>query len=187
MNKGNKQDLANNIFYIGGKNMSSLVKAINQLNEWTGRAVSWLTLGLVVLVFVNVFLRYVFNLPLAWSKELEWHCFALVFLLGAGYSLKYDRHVRVDLFYEKMSSTDKASVDRWGTLLFLIPWCVVLFYTGWRSASAAFQMGERSTEASGLPNLWLIQFAIPLGMLLLLLQGICLLFKSPEKDKHTNK
>jgi TRAP-type mannitol/chloroaromatic compound transport system permease small subunit len=157
--------------------MQQLVNWIDQLNERIGKAVSWLTLGLVVLVFGNVFLRYVFNEPKAWAKELEWHLFALIFLLAAGYSFKHDRHVRVDLFYDKMTPDDRTKVDRWGTLIFLIPWCSVLIYTGWTSAMDAYSLHERSPEAGGLPNLWLIQFAIPIGMLLLLLQGLALVLR----------
>lgn len=158
--------------------MERLAFWIDQLNERVGQWVSWLTLALVLLVFVNVFLRYVFNLPLAWSKELEWHLFALIFLFGAGYSLKHDRHVRVDLFYEKVEKADRRRINFWGTLLFLIPWCLVLIYAGWNAAVDAWRMGERSAESAGLTNLWLIQFALPLGISLLLLQGIAELIRS---------
>lgn len=151
---------------------------INWLNERIGRAVSWLTLGLVLLVFGNVCLRYIFNSPQAWLKELEWHLFALIFLFGAAYTLLHDKHVRVDLFYDKQVQKDKHQINFWGTLIFLLPWCVVLAYTGWNSAVDAWTMGERSPEAGGLSNLWLIQFAIPLGMLLLFLQGVSLLISS---------
>ncbi|WP_367389544.1 TRAP transporter small permease subunit [Lewinella sp. LCG006] len=158
--------------------MERLASWIDQINERVGKGVSWLTFGLVLLVFVNVFLRYAFNLPLAWSKELEWHLFALIFLFGAGYSLRHDRHVRVDLFYEKAGKADQRRINFWGTLLFLIPWCLVLIYAGWRAAMDAWRMGERSPETAGLPNLWLIQFALPVGMSLLLLQGIAKLIRS---------
>lgn len=157
--------------------MQQLANWIDQLNERVGKAVSWLTLALVVLVCTNVFLRYVLNSPKAWAKELEWHLFALIFLLAAGFGLKHDKHVRVDLFYDRMSAANKNKVDRWGTLLFLLPWCLVLAYTGWTSALDAYTLGERSPESNGLPNLWLIQFAIPLGMLLLFLQGLSLLLR----------
>lgn len=151
---------------------------INWLNEKMGRAVSWLTLVLVILVFGNVCLRYIFNNPQAWSKELEWHLFALIFLLGGAYTLRHDRHVRVDLFYDQQAQKEKNQINFWGTLIFLLPWCLVLMYTGWNSALDAYMMGERSPEAGGLSNLWLIQFAIPLGMLLLFLQGLSLLIQS---------
>ncbi len=151
---------------------------INWLNEKIGRAVSWLTLLLVILVFGNVCLRYVFNNPQAWSKELEWHLFALIFLIGAAYTLRHDRHVRVDLFYDRQAQKEKNQVNFWGTLIFLLPWCLVMMYTGWNSAIDAYTMGERSPEAGGLSNLWLIQFAIPFGMLLLFLQGLSLIISS---------
>ena len=160
-----------------------MVEWISWINEKLGRAVSWLTLGLVILVFGNVCLRYLFNNPLAWAKELEWHLFALIFLFGAAYTLKHDRHVRVDLFYDQQAQKEKNQVNFWGTLLFLLPWCLVLIYTGWNSALDAYTVGERSPEASGLPNLWLIQFAIPVGIFFLLLQGLALLVASrPGQD-----
>lgn len=162
--------------------MKQLANWINKLNEIVGRGVSWLTLALVILVFANVCLRYLFNAPQAWLKELEWHLFALIFLLGAGYTLLHDRHVRVDLFYEKASSRDQHQINRWGTLILLLPWCAVLIYTGWDAAMSAYHLGQRSNEASGLSNLWLIQFAVPLGMLLLFLQGLALLVRKSKSD-----
>ncbi|MEL6971781.1 MAG: TRAP transporter small permease subunit [Bacteroidota bacterium] len=160
-----------------------MVEWISWINEKLGRAVSWLTLALVILVFGNVCLRYLFNTPLAWAKELEWHLFALIFLFGAAYTLKHDRHVRVDLFYDKQEPKVKNQVNFWGTLLFLLPWCLVLIYTGWQSAVDAYRVGERSAEAGGLPNLWLIQFAIPVGLFFLFLQGLALLVASrPGQD-----
>lgn len=154
---------------------------IDRLNEYIGRTVAWLSLALVLLVFFNVILRYVFNSPVAWSKELEWHLFALLFLFGAGYTLLHDKHVRVDLFYDQMTSQNQGTVNFWGTLLFLLPWCIVLVYTGWSMATDAHAIGERSPEANGLPNLWLIQYAIPIGITLLFLQGVSLLTKSYQK------
>ncbi|RME94921.1 MAG: TRAP transporter small permease subunit [Bacteroidetes bacterium] len=148
---------------------------IDQLNERVGRITAWGCTLLVILVFINVLLRYFFNTPLAWAKELEWHVFALLFLFGAAYSLRHNRHVRVDLFYDGFRKSDQASVNFWGTLLFLLPWCAVLIWTGWEAAEAARLDGERSPEAGGLPNFWLIKYALPLGMGLLFLQGLSLL------------
>ncbi|MEZ4986398.1 MAG: TRAP transporter small permease subunit [Saprospiraceae bacterium] len=161
-------------------------KWVSRLNEGVGKAVSWLSLVLVLLVFGNVWVRYVLNEPRAWSKELEWHVFSLLFLLAAGYSLQRDKHVRVDLFYERMGRKDQGAVNFWGTLLLLIPWCVVLVVTGWQAAVSAWEMGERSAEAGGLPNLWLIQFALPAGMLLLLLQGVVLLIRSYRQMRENS-
>lgn len=163
--------------------MEKYLQFIENLVERVGKTISWLTLFLVILVFVNVFMRYVFNAPKAWSKELEWHLFALIFMIGAAYTLKHDKHVRVDLFYDRFSKENKASVNFWGTLLFLLPWCLVLMVTGWKAASSAYMLGEGSPESGGLSNLWLIQFAIPIGMGLLFLQGLVLLIRSYSKRK----
>ena len=166
--------------------MENLLLKIESFIETIGKAVSWLTLLLVILVFGNVFIRYVLNAPMAWAKELEWHLFALIFMMGAAYTLKHDQHVRVDLFYDRFSKRNKATVNFWGTLLFLLPWCIVLIYTGWQAAMSAFRLGERSPESGGLSNLWLIQFAIPIGMGLLLLQGLVLLIRSFTEMRRKN-
>lgn len=158
--------------------MEIWLQKIESFIENVGKAVSWLTLLLVLLVFTNVLMRYVLNMPMAWAKELEWHLFALIFMIGAAYTLKHDRHVRVDLFYDRFGKRNKAAVNFWGTLLFLLPWCVVLIFTGLKAAMSAFRLGERSPESGGLSNLWLIQFAIPVGISLLFLQGIVLLLRS---------
>lgn len=166
--------------------MQNVLQKIESIVETIGKAISWLTLLLVILVFGNVFMRYVLNAPMAWAKELEWHLFSLIFMFGAAYTLKHDRHVRVDLFYDRFGKRNKATVNFWGTLLFLLPWCIVLIYTGWQVAISAFRLGERSPESGGLSNLWLIQFAIPLGMGLLFLQGLVLLFRSFTEMKKNN-
>lgn len=158
--------------------MQRLIDWLEAVNERVGRGVAWLTTVLVVLVFVNVFVRYVLNEPTAWSKELEWHVFALLFLLAAGYGFKHDRHVRVDLFYEKMSPRDQALINFWGALLFLLPWCVLLIWVGLRYAYSAYLIDEGSPEPNGLPDRWLIKFAIPLGFFLLGLQGLASLSRA---------
>ncbi|MCB0637606.1 MAG: TRAP transporter small permease subunit [Lewinella sp.] len=158
--------------------MQRWIDFLENINERVGRGAAWLSTVLVVLVFLNVFARYVLNEPTAWSKELEWHVFALLFLLAAGYALKHDRHVRVDLFYEKMSAQDQARVNFWGTLLFLLPWCLLVMWTGYRYAYQAYVIDEGSPEANGLANRWLIKFAIPVGMFFLLTQGLALLLRS---------
>jgi len=81
--------------------------------------------------------------------ELEWHIFALIFLLAAGFTLKHDKHVRVDLFYEKMNKKDKAWINVLGILLFLIPWCVLIIKTSFHYAYSSFEMGETSPDPGG--------------------------------------
>ena len=91
---------------------------IGSINEAVGRSVAWLTTLLVVIICVDVALRYIFSNTKAWILELEWHLFALIFLLGAGYAFKHDRHVRVDLFYANFSKRDKAWINLIGGIIF---------------------------------------------------------------------
>jgi len=155
-----------------------LAKYINGLNEWIGRSVSWLTTLLVVIICVDVFLRYLFGETSVWIGELQWHLFALIFLLGAGYALKHDRHVRVDVFYAKFSERDKALVNFWGALLFLIPWCILIIIFSFDYAMEAFRIKEGSPDPGGLPARYVIKFAITLGIGLLLLQAIAQVIES---------
>lgn len=149
-----------------------LASTIDNINEQVGRAVSWLNLALMLLVCIDVITRYLFNETAAWVNELEWHLFALVFLLGAGYTLKHDKHVRVDLFFSNFSAKDQALVNLVGSLLFLIPWSAILCYFAIGYGLDSWQTGEKSPDPGGLPMRYIVKFAIVLGMLLLMLQGI---------------
>lgn len=158
--------------------LHKIAKFIDQLNERVGRAVSWLTSALVVLVIIDVISRYLFNTTKAWTLELEWHLFALIFLLGAGYAFKHDRHVRVDLFYTRFSKKDQALVNFFGGLIFLLPWCLLVIYTAWFYALESYRFGETSPDPGGLPARYLIKFSIVIGAGLLLLQGISNIIQS---------
>ncbi|MEL6924173.1 MAG: TRAP transporter small permease subunit, partial [Bacteroidota bacterium] len=150
-----------------------------------GRAVSWLTTVLVVFICYDVLMRYQFNSTAAWITELEWHLFALIFLLGAGYTLRHDKHVRVDLFYASMDTRDKAWVNLVGTLVFLIPWCLVLLYFSFFYALDAYQLNESSPDPGGLPARYLIKFSICVGVFFLLLQAIALVLESIQQIRQT--
>jgi TRAP-type mannitol/chloroaromatic compound transport system permease small subunit len=158
--------------------MQNLINAIDGLNERMGKAASWLTLALVILVCIDVVIRYVFSNSSAWIMELEWHLFSLIFLIGAAYAFKHDRHVRVDLFYSKFSAKDKALVDLVGNVIFLIPWCVIILVYSFEYAMTSFRIGEISPDPGGLPARYLIKFAITLGIFLLLLQAIAQALRS---------
>jgi TRAP-type mannitol/chloroaromatic compound transport system permease small subunit len=164
------------LYFTPQKAMTRFFDAISRriglLNEWTGRAVAWLTAGLVALVCFDVVIRYLFSETQAWIMELEWHMFSLIFLLGAGYAFRHDRHVRVDLFYANFSPRDKALVNISGNILFLIPWCVLIIYSSFGYAVRSYRIGETSPDPGGLPALYLIKFSIVLGVFLLLLQAV---------------
>lgn len=150
------------------------MNAVDKVNRWVGERIKWVTTLLVLLVFTDVVLRYAFSSTSAWVAELEWHFFALIFLLGAAYGLKEDKHVRVDLFYAKYSVRQKAIVDLLGTLLFLVPWCLVIIFTSFRYAENSWYFSETSPDPGGLPARYVIKFAITAGFFLLLLQAFSL-------------
>lgn len=151
--------------------LETIIKFSNAINEGLGKLVSWLTLVLVLFVCFNVVSRE-FNAADAWRAELEWHIFALIFLLGAGYAFKHNRHVRVDLFYANYSKRDKAWTNLAGGVFFLIPWCLLIIYYAWGFALESWQDNEISPNPNGLPYRYLIKFAIPIGISFLLIQAI---------------
>ncbi len=152
--------------------LTKFISFIDSLNEFVGKSVSWLTGILVLLICYDVVFRYLLNNTQVWIMEMEWHLFALIFLLGAGYTLKHNRHVRVDLFYAKMSAKDKAWIDLLGSVLFLMPWCLLIAYFSFFYALDAYQLGETSPDPGGLPARWIVKFAIFVGTLLLFLQAL---------------
>ena len=152
--------------------MEKIIEGIDQLNERIGQGTSWLTLILVLLVCFDVVTRYVLSATSAWIMELEWHLFSLIFLLGAAYAFKNDRHVRVDLFYAKFSERDQALVNLIGNTLFLIPWCIILIVYSYQYGLTSYKIGETSPDPGGLPARYIIKFAITSGIILLLLQAI---------------
>ncbi len=151
---------------------------IGRLNEFVGTKISWLNLILVLLVGVDVMYRRALNNTQTWIMEMEWHIFALIFLLGAGYAFKHDRHVRVDLFYAKFEAKDKALVNLIGGVLFLVPWCALLALSAFKFGMDALRIREVSPDPGGLPARYLIKFSIALGALLLLLQGVASIMES---------
>ena len=152
--------------------MSSIISYINQFTEKIGQWVSWISLFLVLLIALDVLLRYVFNWSSSANQELEWHLFATLFLLGSAYALKHDKHVRVDVFYARFSDKNKALVNLIGTLLFLIPFCLVIIKTSIPFVLDAWNISESSPEPGGLPHRFLVKSTIPLSALLLLIQAL---------------
>lgn len=166
-----------------------MLKGIDRLVAFLGRLAGGLVALLIVLIVGDVLLRFSFNLTAVWVVELEWHLFALIFLLGSPYALQQNRHVRVDLLYEKFSEADRGMVDFFGTLLFLLPWSVLLFVTSAYFLQAAWQAGEGSPNPGGLPTFVPIKAAIPFSALLLFLQGVAEAvraydrWQSPQKEE----
>jgi TRAP-type mannitol/chloroaromatic compound transport system permease small subunit len=154
--------------------LKTLSRWIDNLNEWIGRGVGWVTLGLVVVVFADVLMRYLFNTSFVFTQELEWHLFGFIFLMGAGYTLLHDGHVRVDIIYQRLGFKGRAWVNLCGVILFLIPGCLMVITTSWKFAANSFAMLEGSPDPGGIPLRFIIKGCIPMGFTLLMLQGLSL-------------
>jgi TRAP-type mannitol/chloroaromatic compound transport system permease small subunit len=146
--------------------------AIDRSNEAVGRVVSWVTLLLVVVVFVDVVMRYLFKTSFVFTQELEWHLFAFIFLIGAGYTLLHDGHVRVDIIYQRLGVKGRAWINLIGVIFFLIPGCYLVISTSWHFVSNSFSMLEGSPDPGGIPYRFIVKGTMTVGYILLLLQGL---------------
>jgi TRAP-type mannitol/chloroaromatic compound transport system permease small subunit len=151
---------------------------IDSLNDWIGRGVGWVTLGLVVVVFVDVLMRYLFNTSFVFTQELEWHLFGFIFLIGAGYTLLHDGHVRVDIIYQRLGLKGQAWINLLGVIFFLIPGCLMVMSTSWKFAVNSFMIMEGSPDPGGIPFRFIVKGCIPAGFFLLLIQGLSLAMHS---------
>jgi TRAP-type mannitol/chloroaromatic compound transport system permease small subunit len=145
---------------------------VDGLNEWIGKGVAWVTLGLVLVVFVDVVMRYAFNTSFVFTQELEWHLFAFIFLIGGGYTLLHDGHVRVDVVYQRMKPKTRAWINFIGVIVFLLPGCLMVVITSWKFTYNAWAVMEGSPDPGGIPFRFLIKGAITAGFFLLALQGL---------------
>ncbi len=145
---------------------------IDRLNELVGRVVSWGAVFMVLLVAIDVLLRYCFKKSFIANQEIEWTLFSAMFLLGAGYTLKSDSHVRVDVIYHRLEKRVKALINVIGTLIFLLPGCYLAIRTAIPFVKASWAIQEGSPDPGGLPFYYLIKAMIPMGFVLLGLQAI---------------
>lgn len=132
----------------------------------------------MILICFDVIMRYIWNSSKTWILELEWHIFSVLFLVGASYTLLHDKHVRVDLFYEKLSERKKNMINAIGMILFLTPWCIMILNTSWDYATNSLSFNEKSSQPNGLPARYVIKFFIWFGFALLLLQSLSVLIKA---------
>lgn len=154
-----------------------LAQGIDMLNEWVGRSIKWLVLLATLISAGNALVRYGLGISTNAGLEIQWYLFGAIFLLGAGYTLKHNGHIRIDLIHGRLSPRMQAWLEIVGTLLFLLPFCLLIIWFGWPMFVSAWQSGEMSPDAGGLLR-WPAKLLIPLGFALLALQGVSELIKS---------
>ncbi len=151
--------------------MLALARGIDALNGAVGRAVKWLVLAATLVSAGNAVMRYGFDLSSNAWLELQWYLFALIFLLGAGYTHRHNGHVRIDVLYGRFNPRTRAWVDLLGGLLFLLPMAGLIAWLGWAAFQTSWAVSETSPDSGGLLR-WPIKLAIPVGFALLFLQGL---------------
>ncbi len=153
--------------------LSRFIQVIDSFIEWTGKLTAWLVLALVLLVCYDVAMRYFFHQGSIALQELEWHLFALIFLLGAAYTLKHDEHVRVDVLLNSrfISERQRHWVNLLGGLFLLLPFCILILITSWPFVENAYLYQESSPDPGGLPYRFILKASILVAFVLLILQG----------------
>lgn len=154
----------------------TLAQWIDALNERVGRVTIWLVLVATLISAGNALARYVLSDSSNAWLEIQWYLFGAIFLLGAGYTLKHNGHVRIDIFYGRMSARGQAWVDLFGGLFFLLPLAVLMAWLAWPMFLESWQTLEHSPDSGGLLR-WPVKLLLPLGFALLALQGIAEIIK----------
>ena len=152
--------------------IQSVVNTIERFIDWCGRAVSWLTLLMVIVTFIVVVLRYAFDIGWIALQESVTYLHAMVFLAGASWALQQEAHVRVDIFYSRFSTRTRAWVDLLGSLLMLLPVMVFVAWISWEYVVDSWGVLEGSREAGGLPAVYLLKSLILVMAVMLILQGL---------------
>jgi TRAP-type mannitol/chloroaromatic compound transport system permease small subunit len=152
-------------------------RAIDAVSERIGRFVYWLLLAAVVISTANAIARKAFDVGSNAYLEAQWYLFATVFMLGAGYVLLHDQHVRIDIVSSRFTRRTRAWIDVVGLVTVLIPLCIVVVWMAMPSVSLAIASGEVSANPGGLIR-WPLYVLVPIGFTLLCLQAISELIKN---------
>jgi TRAP-type mannitol/chloroaromatic compound transport system permease small subunit len=158
------------------KALLALARLIDALTERIGRVVIWLVLVATLISSGNALSRYLFGASSNAWLEIQWYLFGAMFLLAAGYTLKHNGHVRIDIFYTRLGPRRQAWVDLIGGLLFLLPMALLLAWLAWPMFHEAWVTHEMSPDAGGLVR-WPVKLLLPAGFSLLALQGVAEVIK----------
>lgn len=150
------------------RNLKKVERFFGKLGDVAGYVCIFVMFLMIADVFFNVTARYFFKYGNVGMQELEWHFFSVIILLGMSYALKDDAHVRVDIFYEKMSVKKRALINMAGVILFILPLALLVAWLSWDYVVEAYESGEGSADPGGLPYRWVIKAFIPFSFWLLI-------------------
>ena len=176
--------------------LTALMRTIDGLNQTIGKTIAWLCVIMVVTQFSVVVMRYVFGIGSIMMQESVVYMHSFIFMIGAGYTLLHNGHVRVDVFYREASIRKKAIIDIFGVIFLLLPVCILIGDSSWRYVSQSWMIMEGSKETSGIHAVFLLKSVILVFCVLLALQGVSMAIRSflvlkgvllPEEDNEIHE
>ncbi|MEM7224109.1 MAG: TRAP transporter small permease subunit [Pseudomonadota bacterium] len=167
-----EHDLIHELIHHAELPRTAFSQGVDRLIRWIGGSISWIWLLLVAVIVLNVTMRYLLGEGRIEFEEIQWHIYAVGFLLGLAYCLESDDHVRVDVLYERFSLKTKAWVELFGILVFLTPFLVLVLWYAVPFVVYSASINEVSESPGGLPARWAIKAMLPLGFALLALAAL---------------
>jgi TRAP-type mannitol/chloroaromatic compound transport system permease small subunit len=152
--------------------LRELARTIDRAQDAFGRGLAWLMLVMVLVVFTDVLMRYLFRRSYVWAQELEWNLFAITYLMAAGYVMLWDEHVRVDMLYSRLTVRQKAWLDFVLLWVFFFPSVLMVIYTTWPFFRNSLAVWEGSPDPGGIPLRWALKGVIIVAFVILAIQGL---------------
>ncbi len=158
--------------------MNKVIKYFDKFTDIIGYIAASAMILMLLNVFYDVTMRYIFKDSSIGMQELEWHLFSIVFLFGMAYSLKENAHVRVDMFYENMKPRRQAFINIIGSFIFILPLSIILIKNGYHFAYEAYELGENSGDPGGLPHRFIIKSVIGISFIFLIIATISFILRN---------
>jgi len=153
-------------------NIQRFLHSVDAISTWAGKASAWLIIGLMILVCVEVFKRYIMNMPTAWIFDASNMLYGTLFMLAGAYTLAQNAHVRGDFLYGSMRPRTQAAFDLVLYIVFFMPGIAALIYAGYDYAALSWRIGEHSTVTAEGPPIYYFKTVIPVAGALVMLQGL---------------
>lgn len=164
--------------------MGRVVRRIDRISEWSGRAVAWLTVPLILTLMFEVVSRYVFDKPTVWAYDFTYMIYGAHFMLVAAFTLRHQGHIRTDFLYRTWSVRTQGRVDAALYILFFLPALTLFFIASWDFAFESVTKLERGFDSPWMPPIYPLKSAMPISAALLILQGVSEFFKSLFAAQH---
>jgi len=151
--------------------LRDLARRIDRAQDAFGRGLAWLVTAMVAVVFGDVVMRYTLRQTYVFTQELEWYLFSICYLMGGGYVLLWDDHVRVDILYSRLRPRTRAWLDFVLLFVFYFPSCLLVIITTWPFFRNALRVWEGSPDPGGIPARWALKAVIILAFGVMVIQG----------------